>query len=374
MKFRKWDYALAGCLLGLALFSGCSNDGNRESLDTVKEAKTAKVAELERTTQSSSEISALLKDVLRVSIITPDGTEIHIANAPFLDELNREFAGMIRSEQAISNFAYTVVLYTKSDEPVVMQVGEEGVRVRETFYQGEAVPAVVDLVKNAVGSYYFANMQIDRIMISAQDLDRSTQLEGKLVNKFSDTLKTAQYIKEKPRLKDPLFPFYIMEMDIGGKQIVEARILSPTLLSVDSGGVDLFFQLKDSIFGLLKQEIPLIDYSDWHIKSLFNANQVSLVDHDGILPQQKTDLVNAASDPLETKGITHFFARLLSQGEPDNTGLDFSQKSPSLELQFFVDHKKVGVEVYSDGFIYRNVPYKKPGILRDIMARMEEDF
>lgn len=375
MKIFNWGCAFTGCLLGVSLLvTGCSAD---QTADVKLNKNTIETSD-RREVQSppaqnpSLEPPALLKQVNKVSVITQDGSEVSIDTESFVAEVQELFAALTQSDQSVSNFDYTVVLWTKQDQPLVMQVGENGVKLGDTYYRGKTIPLLNHIIKNFVGNNYFRDLQVDRIMISARDLGQTKQLNGEQVEYITNTLQKAQYIQDQPRLKDPLFPYYVLELDIGGKQIVEVDVISPTLMSVKLGKEGSYYQLQDSIFGPLKEEIPLIDFSQRNIKYLFKASQMKITDQSNQLPKSEMIIGENGTDPLEVKSITHYFARLLSSGSLED--MDFSGQSPSIVLQFMTDGRNVPVEVFADGFIFMENTYSRAGILEDIVGRIMENF
>ncbi|MBO8171033.1 MAG: hypothetical protein H0Z33_03970 [Bacillaceae bacterium] len=374
MRRGSRGYALVLSLFGIALFvSGCSNDtadDQNVSKNTVQE--TAEIETVTESSSSSGDMASLLQDVKKITIISMDGSEINVELDPFITDIQDLLPTLQKSDKTLSTFDYTVVFWNQQDDPVVMQVGENGVKLGDTYYTGSTVTLLMDLVENYAGNHFFDNLQIDRIMISARDLGQTKQFSGEDVRVITQSLQNARFIQEPPRIQDPLYPYYVLELDVGGKQIIEVELISPTLLSVDLGEKRSYYQLKESLYGPLKKQIPLMDYSPGHIKYLFKSSEIKLIDMAEMLPKAEILVGGEGTDPLEVRSITHFFVRLLSTGEPADINLN--KNSPSMMLQFKINDTIIPVAVYPDGFIYKNQAYEREGIQQAIVDRVMENF
>ncbi len=375
LKKTLWGSALLGIMLALTSFvSGCSDDDSATnqmeplSKNTVQDQK----GDLSGNEAMSSRFLFDANEVDRLTIITEDGSEINLEKEPLLTEMLGIMDTLTTSATPSTSFDYTIVLWTVHDEPVVMQIGKDVLKVGDTYYEGNTMVLLNDLVKKYAGNLYLKELNIDRVMISARDLGKTKQLSGESFLNMIEILRNAQYLEKPPRLRDPLFPYYVLELDIGGKQIVEVDVLSPTLLSVAYGEEHSYYQLNDSIFGSLKEQISLIDYTPHHVKYLFKTNELRIVDLGDSLPVGEIVLAGEDTDPLEMKALTHSFVRMLSEGKR-NSGVSLEEK-PSLMLLFQVNDEKLQVPVFRNGFIYRQQLYEREGIFDDILNHIKEKY
>lgn len=373
LKNTLWGSAFLGIMLLFSMMvSGCTD----ENAAGEQEPLSKNIVQDQDGNQTGSDLMVTSRylfeanEVDRLTIITEDGSEINLDKEPFLTEMLGIMDTLTTTETHSTSFDYTIVLWTIHDEPVVMQVGKDVLKIGDTYYEGNTMVLLNDLVKKYAGNFYFQELNIDRIMISARDLGKTKQLSGESLQNMIETLRNARYLEEPPRLRDPLFPYYVLELDIGGKQIVEVDVLSPTLLSVAYGEERSYYQLEDSLFGSLKEQISLVDYSPHHVKYLYKTNELKLIDQGDYLPMGEIVLGGEDTDPLEMKALTHAFVRMLSQGEKDsNVSLE---EQPSLMLLFQVNDERLQVPVYRNGFIYRQQPYAREGIFNDILNHIKE--
>ncbi|GAB7388202.1 hypothetical protein BSNK01_20390 [Bacillaceae bacterium] len=370
---RRKSLLIASCLvLSGSLVSGCSTQETWKRETLAQDGnKTAKLSG--QTISAEKDVVRLrerMQEADKLSVLTEDGGEIALDKEQFLKAFAESFPSLQKGGEPTARFEYTLVLWEEGKEPLVMQIGKEGIAVEGQYFHGTTVSDVSQFVRKAIADQLLKALPIDRIVLTAKDLNRSRQLSKTDVSRIRQVLAQAQYIEEEnPRIKDPLFPNYFLEFADGGKELVQVNVISPTLLSLRFGEKQFYYQLQDSIFSLLKETIPIIDYSPGHLKYLFKADQLVISDKRPGFAHETYEIAEKGDGALQAKAITHYLARLLSAGREE--GANGAKGEVKMILTFYVDDVPRRVQVFEDHFTYLGKDYYKARIAEAIAERIE---
>jgi hypothetical protein len=256
-------------------------------------------------------------------------------------------------------YPFTVVVWKKSGEPIVIQVSTKGLKIGDQYLAGNDAAGFQNSIKKLVGEQLFANLWVDRITFEALDLNRSVTLSDNEKASLLQLLKKTIYNPEPSRTVFPLFPYYQLQLDTGGKSITTVDVLTPTQLRVNVGDMPFYYTLPDNtLFGQLKQAFSNVAPSG-PVAHLFNADRLSIHSanqKDG----QETIIDGEHMDQVLAKSMVHEVVRMLNDAQASNAQV---KESPELILGFSLNGKSVEVSVTKNSFIMNGKVYASKGLL-----------
>ncbi|RXT15101.1 hypothetical protein [Ammoniphilus sp. CFH 90114] len=361
MNLHSWKLLLPLLIL-LFIMMGCSPRLSTTVNPDMQEK--TKVAVSTPMGDWSEDWEAIINNLKQITVITKEGWEVEIDKLSFANSF-RKNPFKVKSTDPLSSMNYTVLIWSKSDEPSVLSVSSRGVEWNHDFYSNEEAIQFANYIREAVGQNFLKQLVMDRMMLSSNDLEQVKRLSDEKMAAFSDILRSSQFISGKPRLTYPLFPYYSLEIDAGGKEIVPVEILSPTLISVIQGDDKLYFQTEDSLLSALKDEIGMVDYSESHPKFLFKAKDVRVIEQSIPYNEQHYVMNKDKIDRFEATSLLHVLVRELSKGKRTDGEQDKVHK-PQLTLEFVMEKDVRSVFIYDDFYIYQGRTFSKPDILKHL--------
>ncbi|MCF6093853.1 hypothetical protein L1765_07640 [Microaerobacter geothermalis] len=322
----------------------------------------------ENSDQENQSLDLLLNNIDRVSVITKDGTEVPIEDQGFIKELSFSLKDLTPSSIEPTSFIYTVILWLSSDEPVVLQIGENGILMGEQFYQGKSVIYLQDYIHKWVGLNLVKSLPLDQMFLYSRDMNLSAPLVKSDMERIREVIQDAQYLEEKPAVKNPLYPYYVLELDIGGKEIIEVEVLNETLISVPTSNGYYYYQLTESISPVLKKALPSTEYQSDHIKSLFLSKGVRIKNLSGKTNGAAVELSSETMDPVYAQSIAHSLVRLLEQGTPAK----LTENNKKALITFLLEDREVSVAIYDNFFIFNNQVFGTANIFEKIVKVVSE--
>ena|GEM_PF-3140143 len=312
--------------------------------------------------------NTLLGDLKNISVITKEGTEIHLDKQEFLEKFHQlPFVEEAKEDQTA--YDYMVLFWSQTDEPAVFSLTKQGVKWENTFYQGDGAAKFTDYIEVMVAKEFFKQVNANRIMVMSKDLDQTKQVSDQSIEPLFSMLQQAQYLKGGPRIPYPLFPYYVLELDMAGKDIIQVEVLSPTLISVGLGNEKMYYQTIDSLYTPLMNEMPIANYSELSFNHLFKADDLQIHDYSGEMAHIYR-LKLADMTDLEIQSTIHQVIRTLKSGERVGSS---KIGSPTYKLLFTVEKEKTLIDVYPDGFIYQGQFYKKSEVIKEFKEMLKNE-
>lgn len=310
---------------------------------------------IEQQNQSEEETVSLLPSlsISKLSFISQNGIEIEVDPFVFEESWEKVFPKLTEEPLPAGMPLYTAIGWDKQSQPVVFQLYASGLKMGSKFYSGDAYESFAQWVKEYMGMHYFDALTMERMTLQALDIGMLAQISEEKATTLFEYLEEAVLQKGEARITSPLYPYYQLDIEYGGKNYVSVDIITPTLVSVQDGENRWYYQLSQSLLSELAQVIPLQDYSIQHIKHLFQA--------EGLVIEQESQIVEfnqAAEDPLKTKAFIHGIARALAYSKPQGLAEITEDQEKIMSLTFsFTNQEKQSVELYDDFFIFNNRVY-----------------
>ncbi|MBP1930774.1 hypothetical protein [Ammoniphilus resinae] len=359
MALSYWRMLFISLLI--ILIAGCSKELQPEQHITNKgnEHQTYTATQTDPTPQEKW--NTLLGDLKNISVITKEGTEINLDKQEFLEKFHQlPFVEEAKEDQYA--YDYMVLFWSQTDEPAVVSLTKQGVKWENIFYRGDGATKFSDYIEVNVAKEFFKQVNANRITVISKDLDQTKQFSDQGIEELFSMLQQAQYLKGGPRIPYPLFPYYVLEMDMAGKDIIQVEVLSPTLISVGQGNEKMYYQTVDSLYTPLMTEMPITNYSEHSFNHLFKATALQVHDYTREIAQVY-DLKLEEMTELEVQSTIHQVVRTLKGGE---RAVSSKPNSPVYKLVFAVEKEKILIDVYEDGFIYQGQFYKKSNVINGI--------
>jgi hypothetical protein len=316
---------------------------------------------------------AIIKNLISVSVMTDNGTEITINKEKFVETFLPFYETWEMVDKAsANNYEYSIILRSSIDHPVVLQVGSKEMKWDQTSYVGDDMGEFTRFIREAAAKNFLKQLEAYQLMVTAKDLGQTKSLGAEESDQILKIIQSASYTHGKPRLNYPLYPYYVIELDVGGKNIVKVDVISPTLLAVQSGEDRLYYQTEDSLFSPLKEAVSLVDYSAANMKYLFKATDMLVVDHSRLYQDKRLILNRDKINSFEAKSIIHNFVRSLIESQDKGKNSDNSTDEPIYTLKFEVADQEERVYIFKNHFVYHQQTFVKPGIAAEIESNLDE--
>lgn len=312
---------------------------------------------------SSSAKEDLSIEFSRVSLISQEGIEVELDAIMFQEQWDEYTKFLKESDPFALNEIYTVVGWDKLNQPYVFQVSAQGLKVGQDYYKGEKIEQLVQWIKEHIGIEYLNNLTMEGMILEARDLEIKKELPRNLAKDVFHLITSSTLVKGEARIKTPLYPFYLMDVEYKKDQFLQLVVLSPTLISIEDGNDRWFYQLNGSVFSLLKDVIPITHFSDHHIKHLFQAQEIVIQHKDTEL-----NLSEQVHEELILETVIHEISRLFAQGK--RTGkMNQGSTEPLFIVQFNLPDSSVSqIEVYDHYYDFHNQIFD----LYDVNNKLQE--
>lgn len=350
------------CVGLLSLLGSC--DGNNDLDENLVIASTPTFSSTNG--ESSSDDDSLLIHFSKVSLISQEGKEVEVD--PNLFQEKWDLFTLSVDEAAPSSFdhMYTVVAWDIHNQPYVIQVSKNELKVGHYYFTGERISQFILWMKQRIGGQYLSTLSMDRMTLQANDIGVKSQIPDEKAVEIYEQIQTATLIKGNAPIDTPLYPYYQLVVEYSGKDFLNIDVLSPTLISLHDGLDRWYFELNSSIFSSITSVIPVTDYSKNHIKHLFNAEDLNIQDFDHIL-----NLSKHYDDALKEKAAIHHITRILSDGKP-SANEEVGEVLQTMEF-IFSDNTTTQLIVYDDYFMFNNELHILKGVREKIKSFLEHE-
>jgi hypothetical protein len=353
------------CLSLLSSLLGCNDKVGEEEATPVKGEYSMVLQETE---SSNSALDLLTIQFSKVSLISQEGMEVVLDPSLFQRQWDDYTESVSDTSTAPYDYIYTIVAWDKRNQPYVIQVSERGVKVGKNHYEGEKISHFVQWMKRYIGLEYLKSISMERMTLQANDIGMKKQIPEEHAAEIYELIQTSTLVKGKARIDSPLYPYYQIDVEYSGKDFLQLDVLSPTLLSFQDGSDRWYYQLNDSVFSYLTEVIFITDFSNHHIKHLFEADEMIARENNSIVKVSEQ-----FGDTLMAESTIHKTTRLLSQallsenkevmkGEEGNGNdgkAERQEQADELVLQFYFSDKSiVKIVVYDDYFLFNEEAFK----------------
>lgn len=354
-----------GCISGIGLLfvlilSGCVNSQTETPAadDQVINKNNVKVIGVSSQTPEIKPITELLQQVKKISVITPEGSELELDDRFWGDHILHNLDRLTETTRPNQPYPYTLILRTNTESPLLMQVSNESLTIGDTTYMGDTLPQIMLDIRGAIGKQLLSDITIDQLSVFMLDvanypLDFATEE----IDELRKVIESATFIHESTDLKYPLFPHYVIQILDGDKSVVHLDIIGNNIISIPYGKDETFYyHLSENLYAKFYRILPPFDFLDDNPKYLFDATAIEITekDREPIHIGQK-DVADTVAD-----SITDSFARLLVDG---NKLIQMDDLQEELFLLTFIgnNHKRE-VKVYENSYTYRDRLYQLPNI------------
>lgn len=351
------------CVGLLSFLGGCNGiNGLDESIDNSSSPTfTSKTEE----TNGNSNFDSLLIHFSKASLISQEGREVEVDPVLFQEKWDF-FTDSVDKAVASSSFEhmYTVVAWDILNQPYVIQVSKNELKVGHNYFTGEGITQFILWMKQHIGKQYLSSLSMDRMTLQANDTGVKSQIPDEKAVEIYQLIQTAALVKGNARINTPLYPYYQLVVEYSGKEFLNIDVLSPTLISLNDGIDRWYFQLSNSIFSSITTIIPITEFSKNNIGHLFNAEDVN-IQH----PDHSLNLSEHYNDALKEKAAIHYISRILTDGKK-STSDEVGEVQQTMEF-IFPDNTFTQLILYGDYFIFNNDLYMLKGVSDKINSFLE---
>lgn len=321
-------------------------------------------------TASDSEQTAvyeLLQQVKRISVITPEGSEMELDYQFWTNEIVNKLTRLNISDRQNHTYLHTLILRSDMGTPMVMQIGFDSLTIDDQTYTNDLLPEIVLGIRGAIGKQLLADLTIDQLSVFMLDVaNHPLDFASEEVAELRKVIESATIIRETTDVKYPLFPHYVIQILNGDKSVVHLDIIGDNIISIPFGKDQTFYYyVSENLFAKFYRTLPPFDFLEDNPKSLFYASAIEISEkgHDAILFGNK-DEVSTLND-----SITDSFARLLVDGNKLLATEDHQEELFS--LIFIGSDQRREVNIYADGYKYKGRYYQSLNIGEKIRKHLE---
>lgn len=339
--------AMFACLL----LSGCS-DGPNPQLDEMKKRLDVEIGMIDK-----------------VSVLSTDGQEFPIELADFTNNLKEQGKDLKESVNSINreDVRYTVILSRKTEAPLVIEVGSQGSQFANKTYRGNGAERFYRWIRDITGQSLF-QADIRYAELNADDLNQSISLSEGQAEEVWQYLRTAEHVDSMEEKQYPLYPHYRLKLDTGDK-MMDATVLTPTLLSVKVGVETHYFHVKSELFSKLTQWLPLREKSADSLDSLFRVSEIRIVP----MKDKSVRIVERKiADSTVEQALSHELIRLLKQAKPLGKVTQLPNQE-RYQLIFLVNEQQKVVQMYDRFFLLNGQIYEHSHLDQQILKMVSPD-
>lgn len=338
-------YLLTG-LFACLLLTACSK-GSNQHLNEMKK-------------QLDVEIGTIDK----VSVLSTDGQEFPIDLDAFTGDLTQQGRDLQQSDTPIKreDVRYTVILYRKIEAPLVIEVGTQASQLANKTYRGNGAERFYRWIRDITGHSLF-RAEIRNVEVTADDINQSISLSDGPTGEVWQILRTAEHVDAVEGKQYPLYPHYRLKLDTGNN-VLEATILTPTLLAVKVGAETHYFRVNSELFSKLTQWLPLREKSADSFDTLFKASEIRIIPTgDKTVSMLERKLADSTFD----QALSHELVRLLKRGIPASRDLSLP-KQEKFKLVFVINGEDKEIRMYEQYFAMNGQNYAHLQLDRKILA------
>lgn len=358
---RKFRY-LTFVLIVVCGLVGCSNQEADSEL-TIYHVTDFRAAE-------SADEPVLQLEYDDVTVVSSGGMEVGLEVVGFQTAWDRTMSHAVETQINSTVPTYTLVLWDRQNHhPSVVQLYAEGMKMDSHMITSKNYDEFLEWIGEQIGREFFSSIEMERMSLSALDLGIRTQIPDTLAEEIFTLIRSSNVITNDNHVFAPLFPYYQLEIEYSGKEFLRLDIMSPTVLQLQDGNDTWHYELDDFVFKNLKEIIPTRVYTQGHIKSLFQAENVVI--HD---PEKIRDVHEHFEDTLQAQSWIHALIRILAEGTRTDAEHGAPNEQPPLILEFeLTGNQHSRVLVYDHLFIHNQTRYQRSGI-REEITRLIEDM
>jgi hypothetical protein len=353
------------------LLAGCSytkSDDTAVINETTTKLLTSAQEEHEKILEFGS-VTERLDRIHKVSLISPDGTEISLDTGPWFEKIKTDLQSLRPIQTTIHNYDYTMVLWPDEGIPFILQIGEESIQIGDQTYSLEAMQDFISTIQNEIGINFFSNLMIDQINIFSLDVANGPiELESTEFAALKELLMGAEYQERKPDIPFPLFPRYVVQVMDGGKSVINLEVISSNLIAFPYGNQYIYFKVEENLYDRFFALLPPLDYLDENPKSLFYANAITIKTKD---EEKEIRIGKRGMSSPQADSICDYFARLLIAGTVQE---DKPAGDEVAAIRFIFADQEREVRIYEDGYFYASNYYELPGIGKRVTDDISEIF
>lgn len=349
-------------LIFVLLLSSCATTRTESPISEVQIINTSNPKIIGEQSQASESISTveLLQQVQKVSVITPEGSEMELGQSFWTKQILDKLGNLVESNSRNHTYTYTLILRTSFGTPYVMQIGNEALTIGDTTFKSNILPQIVLGIRGEIGKQLLTDMSIDHLSIFMLDVaNHPLDLAIDEAEELSEIIESATLIHETSDLQYPLFPHYVVQILDGDKSVVHLDIIGNNIISIPYGKDDAFYyHVSENLYARFFKMLPPFDFLEDNPKSLFFASSIEIRDKENqrILQFGADGVANSLADT-----ITDSFVRLLVDANR-HTDVDDISDDEIYEIQFLGLEQERVVTIYSDGYRYKDRYFQSQNI------------
>lgn len=360
MPFRLLQFTLA--TLCLSLFSGCQVSVNESNISVQEESQVLE-------DESFNEDVESRRIFTQVSILTRGGFEVYVDHNQF----SRMWHELItlqqkRAEAPDAPPSYTVLAWDHDSQPHVFHISEQSFKV-DSWYQSEGMTDFLAWLKPIIGQNILVELQMDRMSVHAADIGTRTYVPQDIASKMFMYIKQAKPVQDDVPFISALYPHYTLNIEYGDKGYLTVVVVDSHTFLLQDGRDQWVYKVDQPIFSQLTSISPITVYSQSHIKSLYQSDDVYIQ-----LDETYFYLKDSVQQDQLAKQWIHHLTRILSTGKQVNEEAIEEQKvlTPWTTLQFSHDNDSLrDVKIFEDYFIFEENYYYVSGLRKKLHSAFQ---
>ncbi|UFJ42111.1 hypothetical protein LOK74_06330 [Brevibacillus humidisoli] len=340
---KRWPVQWFPTLLVCFLLVACSNQPNGAG------------------SKEKDEISKQLGTVEKVSVLSTDGTEIPLDLQEFSTKIVEQGKPLQRAETplAASDVKFTLIVYRTDLAPLVIEVGTKSSQLGDFAYSGEGAEAFYQWTRRMIGQSLFTHEGAYTMLLTADDQGSTHPLSQEESAFVWKSLQEAKYQEKLEQVVYPLYPYYRLKLDVGDR-VLDATVLTPSLLSVRFGNEVLYYRVPGALFSQLTEWIPPHPIETDTFDALFKATKVQISASD-----KNGEASWVIAESIEGQGRAHQLVRLFKQGTLTNQPVQLP-KQPVYTLEFQLQDSKERIDLNDKWFTYKGSIYAHRMIIDNV--------
>lgn len=308
-----------------------------------------------------------LEAIASISVFTADGQEVPLDHAIFMERISRQHGEFHASDQPMKpeEVRFTLVAYRQNGSPLVMEVGAQASRFGETTFRGVGAEEFYRQIRELTGKSLLRR-NLHAVEAKAMDLARSVTLQASQVMALEQWLRTAEYHPDQESHPYPLYPDYRLELDYGDR-VVEATVMTPSLLAVNIGDERLYFHVSGELFSRLTEWLPLYAAHPTELDVLFKTTEMHLI------PGKAKNVKERRwkMEQSEAQAVLHHLVRILRTGEVTTDNKNVLAAEPQYTLIFYHQGKAYPVSMHPHQFVLQDTVYLHRQADKQILQLLE---
>jgi len=322
--------------------------------------------------RAEAQLGIDLESIASVSVFTADGQEVPLDHSHFMERISSQPGEFHASDQPMKpeEVRFTLVAYRQSGSPLVMEVGPQASRFGDATFRGVGAEAFYRQISELTGKSLLRR-SLHAVEVKAMDLTRSVTLQAGQLASLETWLQNAEYHPDQESHPYPLYPDYRLELDFGDR-VVEATVMTPSLLAVNIGDERLYFHVSGELFSHLTEWLPLYAAKPTELDVLFKTTELRLIPGHEMGGKER----NWKVEQSEAQAVLHHLVRILRTGEATPDKKDVLAAQPLYTLIFHHQGKAYPVSMHQHHFVLHDTVYLHRQADKQIMqllTRLEKE-